>query len=228
MNGSLGSLAAGGEPVRGQFRAQRDHCRSRRQRVQHGGEQRRRDNFGLAADFWAAMAARVAIDPVNNANWYVNAEEGVGSLPLFRTARRAVSSVWNQSRRHGCGCRRRWADHDHAGAVPGRSTGLDQVLIGTCRVWRGPANGSGWSESNAIQPHSRYRGNQRLLQWRCVDSFDGRIVSRSGAKCGQRVACSARRKERRSARARSVRDVQSGQRRSARHGRTLALKPGEQ
>ena len=26
------------------------------------------------------------------------------------------------------------------------------MLIGTCRVWRGPANGSGWSASNAISP----------------------------------------------------------------------------
>ena len=27
-----------------------------------------------------------------------------------------------------------------------------QLLIGTCRVWRGPANGSGWSAANAISP----------------------------------------------------------------------------
>ncbi len=27
-----------------------------------------------------------------------------------------------------------------------------QLLIGTCRVWRGPANGGGWSASNAISP----------------------------------------------------------------------------
>ena len=27
-----------------------------------------------------------------------------------------------------------------------------QILIGTCRVWRGPANGSGWSSANAISP----------------------------------------------------------------------------
>ena len=27
-----------------------------------------------------------------------------------------------------------------------------QLLIGTCRVWRGPANGAGWSASNAISP----------------------------------------------------------------------------
>jgi hypothetical protein len=27
-----------------------------------------------------------------------------------------------------------------------------QVLIGTCRVWRGPATGAGWSASNAISP----------------------------------------------------------------------------
>ena len=28
----------------------------------------------------------------------------------------------------------------------------DQLLIGTCRVWRGPANGTGWNASNAISP----------------------------------------------------------------------------
>jgi hypothetical protein len=27
-----------------------------------------------------------------------------------------------------------------------------QLLIGTCRVWRGPANGVGWSTANAISP----------------------------------------------------------------------------
>ena len=27
-----------------------------------------------------------------------------------------------------------------------------QLLIGTCRVWRGPANGIGWNASNAISP----------------------------------------------------------------------------
>ena len=27
-----------------------------------------------------------------------------------------------------------------------------EILIGTCRVWRGPANGSGWSTANAISP----------------------------------------------------------------------------
>ena len=27
-----------------------------------------------------------------------------------------------------------------------------QLLVGTCRVWRGPADGSGWSGANAISP----------------------------------------------------------------------------
>lgn len=30
------------------------------------------------------------------------------------------------------------------------STDPSQILVGTCRVWRGPANGSSWSASNAI------------------------------------------------------------------------------
>jgi hypothetical protein len=32
------------------------------------------------------------------------------------------------------------------------SADTTQLLIGTCRVWRGPANGSGWSSANAISP----------------------------------------------------------------------------
>jgi hypothetical protein len=31
-------------------------------------------------------------------------------------------------------------------------TDSTQLLIGTCRVWRGPADGSGWDSSNAISP----------------------------------------------------------------------------
>ena len=40
-----------------------------------------------------------------------------------------------------------------------------QLLIGTCRVWRGPAEGAGWSASTPRQPHPRQRSDGRFVQW---------------------------------------------------------------
>jgi Abnormal spindle-like microcephaly-assoc'd, ASPM-SPD-2-Hydin len=94
----------------------------------------------------------VAIDPVNNANWYVNAEEGV-SIYLCPDGPACTSTTF------GSGPVVTDADVDGDGLTmttpaPFLVDMLDstQLLIGTCRVWRGPANGSGWGASNAISP----------------------------------------------------------------------------
>ena len=99
----------------------------------------------------------VAIDPTNSANWYVNNEAGVsiylGTPPTGSTPG-AFSPVLTYS-----------TDAPNTPEVvedgltmntaapflvdPVDST---QLLIGTCRVWRGPANGIGWSGGNAISP----------------------------------------------------------------------------
>ncbi len=94
----------------------------------------------------------VAIDPTNNTNWYVNDEPGVAiylcsqSSPCTPAAFGASPVVNN-------------ADVGRDGdTMPTPAPFLvdplnpDQLLIGTCRVWRGPASGVGWRASNAISP----------------------------------------------------------------------------
>ncbi len=92
----------------------------------------------------------VSVDPVNANNWYVNNGAGV--------------SIHFCAKGGACTA----ADFGTAPAVNNADVGGDglamtapapflvdpadpaQVLIGTCRVWRGPANGVGWTAANAI------------------------------------------------------------------------------
>jgi len=97
----------------------------------------------------------VAIDPVSNLKWYVNNGAGVSiyqGMPPTGSTPGAFTAVLT------------------AGTAPTANVVKDgytmsapspflvdpadhtQLLIGTCRVWRGPANGVGWSDSNAISP----------------------------------------------------------------------------
>jgi centrosomal CEP192-like protein/ASPM-SPD-2-Hydin domain-containing protein len=93
----------------------------------------------------------VAIDLNSETNWYVNNEAGVAiygcsqAAPCTRAAFGSSPAV---------------TDADVGGdgdtmptPAPFLVDPLDdsQLLIGTCRVWRGPASGS-WSASNAISP----------------------------------------------------------------------------
>jgi hypothetical protein len=106
----------------------------------------------------------VAIDPVTTTNWYVNNAAGVsinlGTPPQGSTPG-AFSPVLNVSTDPGA-LTTTGADVVRDGlsmAVeppyapaaflvdPLDST---KLLIGTCRMWRGPASGVGWSASNAI------------------------------------------------------------------------------
>ena len=94
----------------------------------------------------------VAIDPVNNANWYVNNQAGV-SIYLCSQSAPCTPAVFGSSPVV--------SDADVGGdgltmtsPAPFLVDPLDntQLLIGTCRVWRGSANGAGWSAANAISP----------------------------------------------------------------------------
>jgi hypothetical protein len=93
-----------------------------------------------------------AIDPRNPANWYVNSQDGVSiylcSDPSACTAADfGTTPVVDDADVDG--------DGDTMGSpAPFVVDPLDptQLLIGTCRVWRGPANGAGWSGSNAVSP----------------------------------------------------------------------------
>ncbi len=94
----------------------------------------------------------VAIDPMNKSNWYVNNQAGV-SIHLCSQSGDCTPSDFGQTPAV--------SDTDVSGdgytmtaPAPFVVDPLDttQLLIGTCRVWRGPANGSGWSSANAIGP----------------------------------------------------------------------------
>ncbi|MGA2848541.1 MAG: choice-of-anchor D domain-containing protein [Terracidiphilus sp.] len=94
----------------------------------------------------------VAIDPANENEWYVNAEEGVSIYLCDQAADCTPSSfgtapVVSNADVGGDGL-------TMATPAPFLVDPLDetQLLVGTCRVWRGPANGSGWTSANAISP----------------------------------------------------------------------------
>jgi hypothetical protein len=104
----------------------------------------------------------VAIDPVTPTNWYVNNAAGVsiylnteGSTPgafspvlNVTTDPGALTTTGADVVRDGLSMA---VEPPYAPAAflvdPLDST---KLLIGTCRVWRGPANGVGWSAANAI------------------------------------------------------------------------------
>ena len=94
----------------------------------------------------------VAIDPSNSDNWYANNGEGVS---IHRCAQSGECAS---------------ADFGLQPAVTNADTGNDgsfmtapapflvdpadpsQLLIATCRLWRGPASGIGWSPANQVVP----------------------------------------------------------------------------
>jgi hypothetical protein len=91
-----------------------------------------------------------AIDPMNSSNWYVNNGAGV-SIHLCSQTGACTPSAFGASAVV--------TDADVGGdgltmttPAPFLVDPLDptQLLIGTCRVWRGPGNGIGWNVSNAI------------------------------------------------------------------------------
>jgi hypothetical protein len=94
----------------------------------------------------------VAIDPANNANWYVNNQAGVSIHRCSQTGNCAqadfgTAPVVGNADVSGDG-------YTMTLPAPFIVDALDatQLLVGTCRVWRGPADGSGWSGINAISP----------------------------------------------------------------------------
>lgn len=94
----------------------------------------------------------VEIDPANPSNWYVNNGAGV-SIHLCSqssdctAADFGTNAAVNNGDVGGDG-------YTMATPAPFMVDPADssQLLIGTCRIWRGPANGSNWTSSNAISP----------------------------------------------------------------------------
>ena len=105
----------------------------------------------------SGVGGPVAIDPTNVANWYVNSEAGVfislcSQLTPCTPASFGTSPVIDMNVPNGG-----LAETDGLTMntpAPFLVDPLDatQLLIGTCRVWRGPSDGAGWSATNAISP----------------------------------------------------------------------------
>ena len=94
----------------------------------------------------------VAIDQRDSANWYVNSQQGVSIYRCSQAAECTASDF---------GTTPVITDVDVGGdgysmetPAPFLVDAADptQLLIGTCRVWRGAADGSGWNITNAISP----------------------------------------------------------------------------
>jgi len=94
----------------------------------------------------------VAIDPVTASDWYVNNQDGVAIYACTQSAPCTPSAF---------GTTPVVTDADVGGdgltmptPAPFLVDPLDptQLLVATCRVWRGPASGAGWAAANAISP----------------------------------------------------------------------------
>jgi hypothetical protein len=100
----------------------------------------------------AGYGGPVVIDPINSTNWYVNNEAGVsiyrcGQLAECTASDFGTSAVVTDADVGGDG-------YSMPTPAPFLVDPVDptQLLVGTCRVWRGPASGSGWTGTNAISP----------------------------------------------------------------------------
>jgi Abnormal spindle-like microcephaly-assoc'd, ASPM-SPD-2-Hydin len=94
----------------------------------------------------------VAIDSTHFDNWYVNASSGVDIYLCSQSAPCTPADF-------GAGAVVNESDLSQDGEgmsspAPFLIDSLDssQLLIATCRLWRGPASGVGWSPSNAVTP----------------------------------------------------------------------------
>jgi hypothetical protein len=99
----------------------------------------------------------VAIDPANPLTWYVNNGAGV-SIHVCTRGGSCTSSDFGASPTIGNSSVNSDGNALYAPA-PFLLDPLDdsQLIVGTCRVWRGPASGNGWTTSNAVS--SMFDGN---------------------------------------------------------------------
>lgn len=118
----------------------------------------------------------VAIDSTNNANWYVNDWDGV-AIDLCDRANGCAPSAF------GANTVVAEADVDNDGeGMPVPATFLvdpvdsTQLLVATCRVWRGPASGGVWNQTNVISPVLAFLSSSTP-----ADSCNGNALIRSMA-----------------------------------------------
>ncbi|MGA3082135.1 MAG: choice-of-anchor D domain-containing protein [Terracidiphilus sp.] len=97
----------------------------------------------------------VAIDPVTAMNWYVNNGAGVSiyrGTPPSGSTLGGFSPVINYTTDGGADVVKDGLTMTGPAPFLVDPLANSQLLIGTCRVWRGPASGVGWSDANAISP----------------------------------------------------------------------------
>jgi hypothetical protein len=149
LNGSLGSLAEPESIARG---AQSPYTMLAGLGV--NGSAGVKSTSGPTVDWPQVLSGEggpVAIDPATS-SWYVNNQAGVSIHVCSQTgdctpADFGASAVVNDDDVGGDG-------YSMVLPAPFLVDAVDdsQLLIGTCRVWRGPANGSAWSATNAVSP----------------------------------------------------------------------------
>jgi hypothetical protein len=112
-------------------------------------------NSALTADWpqiLSGYGGPVAIDPANQDNWYVNAQSGVSIYRCSQTSPCTPADF---------GSSPVVTDADvnlQPGVMPVPAIFLvdpldsTQLLIATCQLWRGPADGSGWTSSDSLTP----------------------------------------------------------------------------
>ena len=97
----------------------------------------------------------VAIDPITLTNWYVNNGAGV-SIYLDSPPTGSTPGAFNPVLNYTTSPSANVVKDGYTMIAPAPflvdPLTSSQLLIATCRVWRGPASGVGWSDANAISP----------------------------------------------------------------------------
>lgn len=91
---------------------------------------------------------RVAIDPANGSNWFATTDTGVAISECTSGTNCTPSSFQSVIGLAQVGS----AEAEQSVPAVWKLDSLDssQMLLGTCRVWRGAANGNGWSTLNLL------------------------------------------------------------------------------
>jgi Abnormal spindle-like microcephaly-assoc'd, ASPM-SPD-2-Hydin len=137
---------------------------------------------GSAANIWPqvlnAEGEQVAIDPNNDQNWFASAVGGqidecsAGSACAADLFQAAIGSSQPDGDLSLQSIPAPWL-FDPASAT--------NLLVGTCRVWRGPANGEGWGSADVLS--TMLDGQQETT---CNENFqNAEIRSLSAAPAGQ-------------------------------------------
>lgn len=108
---------------------------------------------GTGAAIWnqvlAGQGTGAAIDPANGSNWYAGAGPGVA---LYRCSQ---GSACNSAGFGGIAVGSAQVDNDTQSDPAAwilDPLNPENVILGTCRLWRGSADGSGWSHANLLSP----------------------------------------------------------------------------